>query len=106
MKDEYNPMDEARSFYNHKTNGFHINFANGNSLSTIWGRGTYSDNKLRELEPLERVGSDTCEVRPGCSTEVKEELDKMFPDNAGDSVYPYVTLEQWIDIVNYLNNHQ
>jgi hypothetical protein len=95
-------------FYNHKVNGVHLQFPNGNSLSTIWGTGTYSDNYdySSDISPIDRIGSNTCEVMPDCSIKVKEKLDEMFPENENGSVFGRLSFEQWLKMVNYLNENK
>lgn len=115
--DEYkiaNKFDKEsyeKSFYNHRVNGVHLLFENGNSISTIWGSNTYSDNynyeyNNEDYSPFDRLGSNTCEVMPNCSDKVKEDLGKMFPNNENGSVFGRLTISQWLEMINYLNSNK
>lgn len=109
--------EKKKAFIAHKANGFLLTFPNGNSLSTLWGSGTYSDNYdliLGEIttekiiksytEPIE-AGSNTVEVMPHCSDLVKKLLDATFPDEENGSVFGHLTFEKWLKMVNILNEN-
>lgn len=112
-------MDTKKAFTIHKVNGVYLNFPNGNGLSTIWGVGSYSDNYnnefrnedgvidvLRSYTEIIKDGSNTCEVMPLCSELVKKLLDTTFPDNENGSVFGNLTFEQWLKMVNILNENK
>lgn len=106
-----------KAFYNHKVNGIHLSFPNGNSLSTIWGIGSYSENHDKGFEELydidnftkmynTQMGSDNCEVMPGCSDLVKKLLDATFPEEENGSIFGNMTFEKWLKMVNILNENK
>jgi len=109
-------MKTDKAFIAHKTNGINLTFPNGNSLSTIWGASSYSENHDRYMEDenlknfdyktRSKWGSNTVEVMPGCSTTVYELLKAKFPDEENGSVFGYMTLEKWLEMVNILNTHE
>lgn len=95
MQEEY-----KRAFIAHKPNGFRLNFPNGNSLSTVWGVGTYSDNHDADFSRYDerfKEGSMTCEIMPDCSEKCKKKISKVCDL---DSVAGYLTFEQWLKVVN------
>lgn len=114
MKNNYEDIvrNNEKAFNQHKKNGFHITFPNGNKLSTIWGYSTYSDNYNMDdiagyMDRFDIIrGSDTCEVMPSCSDEVKQKLDEMFPEETSGSVFGHLSFEQWLKMVNYLNENK
>ncbi len=110
---------KERAFISHKVNGVYLNFPNGNGLSTVWGQGTYSDNHYYEFKNEDGTidftksyrtvipeGSNTCEVMPNCSKKTKKLLDKTFPENENGSVFSVLTFEQWLKMVNILNENK
>lgn len=98
---------EEKAFYGWEVARFHLNFPNGNYLSTIWGAGTYSDEHdrdifgtLREDRPV--FNSNTVEVMFTCPDKLKKKILKKYNDGDSDPI-GYLTLPQWIEIVNLLN---
>ena len=104
---------EKKAFMSHKENGFRLNFPNGNSLSTVWGLGTYTDNNDIDFERddivkaySEKRSSNTVEVMAGCSDTVNELLKAKFPDEDNNGVFGHLTFSKWLEIVNILNNNK
>lgn len=106
---------KTKSFVIHKPNGFFLQFPNGNTLSTVFGAGTYSDNYDWEspdgdISKTYRAtiseGSDTVEVAPGCSELVKKLLDASFPEETNGSVFGHMTFDKWLKMVNILNENK
>ena len=100
-----------KAFSQHRLNGFRLKFPNGNGLSTIWGYCTYSDNNMNSSldnmnNPVEAfgtpLGSNTVEIMPDCSDKLLKKLQKKYPDNENGSVFSYLSMEQWLEIVNIL----
>lgn len=107
--------EKIKAFTVHKPNGVLLVFPNGNSLSTVWGSGTYSDNCNWESPDGDitktystriEAGSDTCEVMPNCSELVKKLLDATFPEETNGSIFGYMTFEKWLKMVNILNENK
>lgn len=105
---------KQKAFTAHKANGIRLVFPNGNKLSTIWGRGNYCDNYdwedpsgdiVKTYETRIKEGSDTVEVMPTCSKNVKKLLDETFPNEENGSVYGHLTFTQWLKMVNLLNEN-
>ena len=105
---------KMKAFTNHKENGINLVFPNGNSLSTIWGAGSYTENHdwkspdgdiLKSYSTRIEEGSDTCETMPSCSPLVKKLLDAKFPDNENGSVFGHLSFSQWLEMVNILNDN-
>jgi hypothetical protein len=105
-----------KAFVSHKTNGILLTFPNGNSLSTIWGAGSYSENydrysedeNIKNYDYQERLkwGSDTVEVMPICSDTVYQLLASKFSEECNGYVFGHMTFEKWLEMVNILNNHK
>jgi hypothetical protein len=106
---------ERKAFTTHRENGVYLKFPNGNTLSTIWGRGSYSENHDWENpKDSSRMGhfavipegSNTVEVMVGCPEKTMRRICRKFPENdtAGDNILTYLTLPQWVELVKILNN--
>lgn len=102
-----------KAFAQHRINGFRLIFPNGNSLSTIWGFGSYSENHtnivdsedlLKQFETF--FGSDTVEIMPSCSDKLLRKLQKKYPENENGGVFGHLTFNQWLEIVNILSKEQ
>ena len=100
-----------KSFNNFKHNGLHLKFPNGNSLSTIWGYGSYSENHdmFDDLKGEDQLKVYTT-FKPSNTVEVAilsapEELIKKIHKkyNFDGSVCGYLTMAQWLDIVKMLS---
>lgn len=98
---------------NHKNNGVKLKFNNGVVLSTIWGYGTYSDNHDWEPETIEEKQNPSSvfeKIDTGSTTvefmfvEGDEKLVKRMCKKYGSDDNPsgYITVERWLEMVNYL----
>ena len=76
---------KEKAFNNFKHNGVHLSFPNGNMISTIWGRGSYSDNYdgtgdtggfLNDYQTF--MESDTVEIMVDCSDKLFKKLQKRL----------------------------
>jgi hypothetical protein len=98
---------KRKAFTSHKPNGVYLKFENGNSLSTIWGVGTYSDNYDREFTKYDdRIleGSNLVEIMPNCSEKMKKKLKKVCGFDG--TVAGYLTMEKWLKVVSLLANEK
>lgn len=95
-----------KSFSHHrdKPNGFRLNFQNGNSISTIWNPGTYSDNYDLPYEKMnEPLDSDTVEVQVTCPELMVEFFELKFPEKCqGGNIFERLTLSQWMEMISIL----
>lgn len=119
---------KTKSFTNHTPNGVLLKFTNGNKISTVWGVGTYADNQykyslmpqlsnfpaerekqleqwLKKRTELLPEGSNTAEVMPFCSKKLYKQLEVMFPDQENGGVFTYLSMEDWLKMVNFLNTN-
>lgn len=93
-------------FINWRHNAFHLNFPNGNWLSTTFGYGSYSDNHNIDAETgvIDRFdtfyGSQTVEVMFTCGDSLKKRLHKKF--DGDESIIGYLSITDWLYIVNAL----
>lgn len=100
-------MKKEKAFDNWRHNAIHLTFPNGNSLSTTWAYGTYSENyDMDDLADTEHWktfrGSDTCEVMIlKAPDKLIKKIHKKF-DGDG-SVIGYLTMDKWLDIVKILS---
>jgi hypothetical protein len=97
-----------KAFLNHRKigNGFRLTFENGNSISTVWGEMTYTDNYDVRFTPdytTQMLSSDTCECMIDCSNELLDEISNLFPDEIDDRILKYLTLDKWIKLINILS---
>lgn len=98
---------KEKAFNNWKHNGVHFTFPNGNSISTIWGSGTYSDN-YDSVFDLGLDGfktfmdSDTVEIMIlKAPAKLTKKIQKKY-DFEDDGVKGYLNITEWLDIVNLL----
>lgn len=91
-----------KSFQAHKTNGVFLRFPNGNCISTVWGKYTYSDNHDIDNDvPFEtRMDSNNVEILIKCSDKLHKKIHKKY-DGDG-SIIGYINIKQWIEILNLL----
>jgi hypothetical protein len=114
MKDlDTKPKEKA--FNNWRHNSIHLTFPNGNAISTVWGYCTYSDNHNYDItheynnpiEPFETfMQSDTVEIMILNAPEKLLKKIKRKYDFEEDSVKGWVTMKEWLEIVNLLAKHQ
>jgi hypothetical protein len=98
-----------KAFNNWRHNSIKLTFPNGNSLSTIWGACTYSDNQDFTTETMDDhfgfqkfLSSDTVEVMILKAPEkLIKRIHKKF--NGDGSVIGHLTMEQWLEIVKMLS---
>ena len=99
-------MKKNKSFHNHRFNGISLSFKNGNSLSTVWGVGTYSDNyDVDSAEYESKLDSDTCEIMISCSDALKKEIENKVGQEADCDILGRVTVEDWSWIVYKLSEN-
>jgi hypothetical protein len=97
------PTEKAFNNWGH--NGIHLNFPNGNQVSTIWGRGSYTENHdfrldnygglLKEFETF--LDSETAEVMVTCSSKLLKSFIARFQ---GGNPFGYLNIYEWLYIVN------
>lgn len=96
-----------KAFKNFKHNGIHLTFPNGNSLSTIWGYGSYSDSYdilgATSDDFKTFMESDTVEIMIIKAPEKLVKRIKRKYDFEGDSVKGYLTMSEWLDVVKMLS---
>jgi len=98
----------TKAFINHRDNGVHLQFPNGNSISTIWGWGSYSEGRDFNdgTEPFTKRfdrnpdGSNTVEIMISCPDKLHESIYKKY--DSDDSVIGYVSMDDWMKIINRL----
>lgn len=97
-----------KAFNNWKHNAIHLTFPNGNSLSTIWGYLTYSDNHdfisgYDDDKFTRWLPSDTVEIMIlEAPDKLRKKIEKKY-DFGGDTVKGYLTMKEWLDIVKMLS---
>lgn len=102
---------ERKSFCNHLHNGVNLVFPNGNWISTIWGRGSYSDNhnfgnNMEVTEAYRKLiedGSSTVEIMIG--TENKRLYNKIYrklDTDTENGAIGWVTMDNWMWVINQL----
>jgi hypothetical protein len=95
------------AFTNHKHNGVFLEFPNGNSISTIWGVGSYSDNHdldFNHFSTLLKQGSMTCEIMfKTTDDELRNRIfSKCGQDPDDDGVIGWVNITTWLWVLNQL----
>ena len=88
---------------------FHINFPNGNYLSTVWGEGTYSDCHdsramtdylLKRTTERPVFDSSTVEIMFTCAPKLQKKIEERYGE--GSQPIGYLSLKKWLEIVNLL----
>lgn len=102
---------KEKAFNNWKHNAIHLTFPNGNSLSTTWAYGSYSENHgMEDLDDSVDImakfhtfrESNTCEVMIlQAPDKLVKKIHKKF--NGDGSVIGYLTMEEWLEIVKMLS---
>lgn len=102
-------MKRNKSFQNKSLNKLHLWFPNGNGLSTIWSKYSYSENYDTEHVngvdawnvPLE---SDTVEIMILEAPEkTRNKVFRKFARDSENSVIGHLDMEQWLEIVKILS---
>lgn len=100
-----------KAFRNWREGAIHLNFPNGNQVSTTWANYSYSENynkdmllveetrkyKTDRIDPVKE--SDTCEILVSCGDRLLKKLEKKYNDGYSQP-FGYVKIEDWLDIVN------
>jgi hypothetical protein len=96
-----------KSFTIHRDNGVFLQFPNGNSISTIWGYGSYTENYNKNengtMESRFRNfpdGSNDVEVMISCPDKLHKAIQKKFRGDG--SVIGHLTIDDWMYIINRL----
>ena len=99
---------KEKAFHSWDTARFHINFPNGNQISSVWGEGTYSDCReskamtdfiLKRTAQRPVFNSDTIEIMFRCGDKLKKRILKKYNEGS-DGPIGYLSLEKWLEIVN------
>lgn len=100
-------MKKEKAFNNWQHNAIHLTFPNGNSLSTTWAYGSYSENHdmndIPDMKHWETFRpSDNVEIMilkaPG---KLVKKIHKKY--KCDDSVIGYLNMKQWLEIVKMLS---
>lgn len=94
-----------------------LTFKNGNSMSSIWGFGSYSDNHSIAIDKIKSnieehssigtwfkkpVESNTIEVMYDCSD--KKTLTKIRKKFGDDNPIGYMGFKDWLSLINILKD--
>ena len=104
-----------KAFRNWREGAIHLNFPNGNQISTTWAAiGSYSDNHdLQTDYSKPRVGdridpvveSNTVEVMITCGEKLQKRLEKKFNDGYAQPL-GYLTMEDWLYVVDKVSKEK
>lgn len=98
-----------KSFKNSAHNKIRLTFPNGNSISTIWSRGSYTDNfNLNEDLPLHNAyetfaDSMEVEVMIDCSDKLYGKICRKLDARKDDGVIGHLSIEQWLWTLNQIS---
>lgn len=85
---------------------FHLNFDNGNQLSTTFAGGSYSENHddfRNFMNPQEKtVESNDCEIMFTCDKNLTKKILKKYNDGDEQPI-GYLNITQWTEIVKLLS---
>jgi hypothetical protein len=96
---------EKKAFKNHKTNGVELCFPNGNSISTIWGAGSYTENYTKN-DYDKQFGSNTAEVMIFCGERLHKKINKKFDNDNMGSVIGHLNITDWLWILNQISREK
>jgi hypothetical protein len=109
-------IEQKKAFKNWDIGRLHLNFPNGNHLSTVWADGTYSDNNMSMTvtdwllsntgkTPVPTVESNTVEIMFSCGEKLRKKILKKYNEGDDDPI-GYLTFDQWLEIVNLLSREK
>lgn len=115
-------IKKAKAFCNWSPSRIHLNFPNGNYLSTIWGAGSYTENHNRsnhkelkiEIGNFQRGRkdvldgfwvSDNVEIMFSCGEKLKKRILRKYNVGENDPI-GYLEFTEWLEIVNLLNKEK
>lgn len=104
-------MKSEKAFNNKEHNKLHLNFPNGNWISTIWGFGSYTENYdinsklaynlLKDMQTFK--DSNDVEIMFECkSEEIEKKIYEKYGDGSFGSVIGHLNIKQWLEILNLL----
>lgn len=102
-------MKTEKAFNNWKHNSIHLTFPNGNSISTTWSWGSYTENGDSYTRKLDKFNNDFNKFEQSNDVEIMilqapEKLLKKIKKKYGYvSVKGHVTITEWLEILNLLN---
>ncbi len=103
-------MKKGKSFINHRINGVYLEFPNGNSLSTIWGRGSYSENHdftcgdiVADYSTPIETGSNNVEIMIDTQDiKLHNKIFRKFHTNKDNGVIGWLDMNDWLWVVRQL----
>lgn len=110
MNEENDLIKSKKSFKNVGHNRLHLNFPNGNWISTIWGVGSYTENRYIDRGKYKSfikmyetfMVSDDVEIMIECGGKLKKKIHKKYDKDSDGSVIGHLDIIQWLEIVNLL----
>lgn len=104
MKDE-----KEKAFNNWTHNKIHLTFPNGNSISTIWGYSSYTENydmngKDFSIDKFSIFAqSNDAEIMIlKCPDKLKKKISKKYKTFEDDNVAGHIDILTWLGILNLL----
>ena len=101
---------KEKAFFSWEVARFHLNFPNGNQISTVFGEGTYSEEKdsrattdyiLQKTKVRPLFNSNNCEIMIECPPKLLRKIEKKYNEGAEQPI-GYLPLDKWLEIVNLL----
>ena len=106
-----NTKEKEKAFYSWGVARFHLNFPNGNQISTVFGEGTYSeehdshaftDYLLKRTDERPVFNSATCEIMITCPDKLLKKILKKY--NEGDcQPIGYLPIDKWVEIIKLIS---
>ena len=105
---------KEKAFHSWRVGRFHLNFPNGNQISTVFGDGTYSDNHdsnaetdylLKRTAEMPVFDSQTVEIMFSCGKKLEKKILKKYNEGSQDPI-GYLEMPQWLEIVNLLSKEK
>jgi hypothetical protein len=94
------------AFQNHRTNGVYLQFPNGNSISTIWGVGSYTEHHDDDFSEWEKKNDGSNSVEIMIHTDNERLYKRIYKRLKGgeDTVIGWVNITDWVWVVSQLAN--
>ena len=98
-----------KAFKNFRHNGIHLTFPNGNSISTIWGVGSYTENsntgdyeKFKEAYFMFLESNDVEIMILNCPNKLMKKIINKYNIEDDENPIGHINITQWLEILNLL----
>lgn len=96
---------KEKAFQSKEHNKIHLWFPNGNGISTIWSKYSYTDNNFDTEDAWNaHLSSDTVEIMILKAPEsTRKKIYRKYAKGSTNSVIGHLGILEWVDIVKMLS---